>query len=237
MEIKCNALVLRAVDYKENDKLLTLFTADRGKLTAVCRGVKKASAKLKFAAQPFCFAEYVLAERAGRHTVISAFLHDGFYPLREDIQKFYAASSVLEVCNLLQPEGMEGGALFFHAVQTLGKMCQESEGGLLVEFLLNALALAGYPLRLDGCARCGNAIKNRGRFSFDTACFYCDECPSENCAPVSEVTYRTLRIAAKAEEGEPEADGVKRALRLLKEYFSQKIESKGESLSEYIRLL
>ncbi|MBO7736917.1 MAG: recombination protein O N-terminal domain-containing protein, partial [Clostridia bacterium] len=35
MEIKCNALVLRAVDYKENDKLLTLFTADRGKLTAV----------------------------------------------------------------------------------------------------------------------------------------------------------------------------------------------------------
>ena len=53
MEIKVNALVLRAADYGENDKILTLLTAERGKLTAGIKGVRKSGAKLKFAAQPF----------------------------------------------------------------------------------------------------------------------------------------------------------------------------------------
>ena len=49
--------MLRAVDYGENDKILTLLSAEEGRITAGIKGVKKAGAKLKFAAQPFCFAE------------------------------------------------------------------------------------------------------------------------------------------------------------------------------------
>ncbi len=237
MEVKCNALMLRAADYKENDKILTLFAVGKGKITATCRGVKKAAAKLKFAAQPFCFAEYVLAERAGRYTVTSAFLHDGFYALREDIKKFYAASVVLEICNLLLPEGMESDVLFFFAVQTLGKMCEEDEGLPLVSFLLNALYSAGYTLRLDGCLHCGKHLSGRGYFNFESGGFYCGECVQENCAPVSEITYQTLRAASGEEGLTITQDGVKRALRLLKEYFLQKIECKIDALSEYIRLI
>ena len=69
MDIKTEGIVLRATDYKENDKLLTLFTPSLGKITAGIRGVKKAKAKLNFAAQPFAFCEYILAERGGRYTV------------------------------------------------------------------------------------------------------------------------------------------------------------------------
>ena len=63
MEQIVNALMLKAADYNENDKILTLLTAERGRITAGIKGVKKAGAKLKFAAQPFCFAEYVLSRR------------------------------------------------------------------------------------------------------------------------------------------------------------------------------
>ena len=63
MEIKVNALMLRAADYNENDKILTLLTAENGKITAGAKGVKKAGARLKFAAQPFCFAEYILSKK------------------------------------------------------------------------------------------------------------------------------------------------------------------------------
>ena len=66
MEIKVNALMIRATDYGENDKILTLLTAERGKISAGIKGVKKAGAKLKFDAQPFCMAEYVLACRGNR---------------------------------------------------------------------------------------------------------------------------------------------------------------------------
>ena len=57
MEVKTDAVVLKAIDYKDNDKLLTLFSPSLGKITAGIKGVKKPKAKLAFAAQPFCFAE------------------------------------------------------------------------------------------------------------------------------------------------------------------------------------
>ena len=63
MEVKVNALVIKAVDYKDNDRILTLYSLEKGKITAGIKGVKKAGAKLKFASEPFCFAEYILAEK------------------------------------------------------------------------------------------------------------------------------------------------------------------------------
>ena len=53
MEFKADALLLRAVDYGENDRIATLLTAERGKIGAALKGVRKAGAKLRFAAQPF----------------------------------------------------------------------------------------------------------------------------------------------------------------------------------------
>ena len=107
MEIKTEAIVLQTVDYKDNDKLLTLFSPSLGKITAGIRGVKKPTAKLAFAAQPFCFAEYVLAERGGRYTVTSAYLHESFFSLRTDIVRFYAACAAAEVCRAILPENEE----------------------------------------------------------------------------------------------------------------------------------
>ena len=60
---KIKALVLRAADFKENDKLLLLYCGEYGKITASIRGVKKPGAKLKFAAEPFCFGEFMLSDR------------------------------------------------------------------------------------------------------------------------------------------------------------------------------
>ena len=61
MEVKVNALVIKAVDYKDNDRILTLYSLEKGKITAGIKGVKKAGAKLKFASEPFCFSEYVFS--------------------------------------------------------------------------------------------------------------------------------------------------------------------------------
>lgn len=236
MEIKCDAVVLKAADYKENDKLLTLFAAGYGKITALCRGVKKAGAKLKFAAQPFCFAEYVLVKRGERYTVISAFQHDGFYALRENITGFYAASAVLETCDRLLPEQMQSDRLFLLCVRTLSAMGEKDPSMPLLRFLLDALACAGYAVALDGCIACGQPIGERGYFSFARGGFLCRECGGEGDVPASGVTFRTLQ-AAKAGKTEAEGDGAKRALRLLKEYMNEKTEVKTECLSEYIRLI
>ncbi|HJA95415.1 MAG TPA: DNA repair protein RecO [Firmicutes bacterium] len=233
MESKADALVLRATDYGEYDKMVTLLTAERGKIGAALKGVRRAGAKLKFAAQPFCFAEYVLASRGGRNTVTSAALHDGFYALREDVTRYYAGAVVLSVCDKIALEGMESGELLVAAVTALEEIAQD-EPLALVRFLAAALAFAGYPVSAEECPVCGRIPSGRMRFDFSGGTFLCEGC-SEEGVPASESTYRTVR--ALTEGGEVTADGVVRALRLLGAYFAFQVGADIEELAEYLRLL
>ncbi len=233
MEFKTDALLLRAVDYGEYDKIVTLLTADRGKIAAAMKGVKKAGAKLRFAAQPFCFAEYVFAARGSRNTVTSASLYDGFFPLGEDVTRLYAAAVVADVCDKVALEGMQTGELLVSAVSALEGICAD-EPLALVRFLLAALAFAGYPVEADRCPACGKRPSGRMRFSFSDGAFFCSDCLPD-AVPASESTYRAVRAALG--EGEATEDGIVRALRLLGAYFARQVGAEPGTLGDYLRLL
>ena len=233
MEYKADALVLRTADYGEYDKMVTLLTAERGKIGAALKGVRRAGAKLKFAAQPFCFAEFVLAARSGRNTIASAALHDGFYPLREDVVRYYAGMTVLSACDKVALEGMRSGELLVSAVTALEGIVQDDPLALL-RFFLAALAFAGYPVSAGACPVCGREPSGRMRFDFAGGSFLCSGC-SEEGVPASESTYRAVRAAQG--EGAAETDGIVRALRLLGAYFSFQVGAELPELPEYLRLL
>ena len=239
MEFKFNAIMLRAVDYNENDKILTLLTAEQGKITAGIKGVKKPNAKLKFAAQPFCFAEYILAKRGDKYTVINCSECESFYDLRTDINKFYAASAAAEAVSAATYEGVDCAEIFYAFVKTLSAMCAGEERLPLINFLLFVLDKSGYAISLENCAECGAPLVNaeKLRFDMDAGAFTCFDCGTG--AGASRVTYNVLRkLAGKSFEEEfITADGEKRALRLLKEYFTYKTDNLLKSLSEYIRLI
>lgn len=229
--------MLRAVDYLEYDKILTLLTAERGKLTAGIKGVKKAGAKLKFAAQPFCFAEYILAERGGRYTVTQASESESFYELRTDVNKFYAACAVCEAAIALTYEGDGNADIFSDCVRTLSTMCGGDEGLTLIGFLLSVLRKSGYGISLENCRVCGADLTgaDRMRFDMDSGSFNCWDCGTG--AGVSGVTYNVLRAADGHAGSDITADGVKRALKLLREYLAYKTDAKLNSLQEFIKLI
>lgn len=236
MECKADALVLRTADYGESDRMLTLFTLQQGKLSAAAKGVRKAAAKLRFAAQPFCFAEYVLAKRGERCTVIGATLTDGFYPLREDISKFYAAAALVGVLDAVLPEGVVNEELFLRAVNALGQMCEGSEEETLISFLLKVLELSGYMLTFERCADCGGKLSGRIWFDMQSGCFYCGECARG--AGASPSTLNVLRKCAGLafDASLVCKDGYVRALKLLSAYFFEKTETRVKALQEYIVL-
>lgn len=227
MEYKTDALLLKSIDVGENDKLATLLTAERGKIVAKLKGVKKAGAKLKFAAQPFCFAEYGIVEKSGYSTVVSAYLHQDFFALREDIVAFYAGASVLEISEKLSPLNA-GGEFLLSAVSALFKICEEKDrAGFLIEFFLNALKLAGYPVETKLSA----PPPARLFFDMEKGAFSLFE-----GTPVSLVTYITIQNAERS-FGAFEIEGEKRALRLLSAYFSRQTGEELLSVSELLKLL
>lgn len=238
MEEKVNAVMLRSIDYGENDKILTLLTAEKGKITAGIKGVKKAGARLKFAAQPFCFAEYVLASKSGKYTVIGCSETESFYDLRTDILKFYAASAVAEAALSLTFEGDVCRDIFYKILDTYSKMCVSGELCALLDFLVFALAQAGYAITAENCPYCGKSLLGGDKLRFDmhTGVFCCYDCGKGVGA--SGITFNAIRKAlGKSHSDENACQGEKRALRLIREFFIYKTDCRLKSLSEYLRLL
>ena len=238
MEIKTEAIVLQSIDYKDNDKLLTLFSPSLGRITAGIRGVKKPKAKLAFSAQPFCFAEYILAEKGGRYTVTNAYLHESFFALRCDIVRFYAACAMAEICLAILYENENYEGLFVALIEGLKSLALD-EGDpaeAVLAFAIVALRESGYPLDLGFYEECGGDVGEKLWFDFADGRFTTfDRCTQGERASVS--TYHTLRKCAGLIYNEEILQGGrKRALRLVKAYLTEKTESKLENLGELIRL-
>jgi len=97
METKVNALCLRALDYRDNDKLLTLISADLGKFSAIMKGVKSPKAKLRLAASPLCFGEYILLKNGNNTIVKGCHVYDNFFTIWTNSDKALAAFSIIEI--------------------------------------------------------------------------------------------------------------------------------------------
>ncbi len=238
MEVKTDAIVLKGIDYQENDKILTLFSPSLGRITVGAKGVKKPKAKLSFAAQPFCFAEYILAERGGRYTMTGAYLHESFFSLRNDIVRFYAACAMAEVCLtvLYERESQEG--LFIALIEGLKglSLAEEDAAEAVLSFALVALRESGYPIDLSYLEGCEGDIGGKLWFDFEDGKFASFErCERGERASLS--TYHTLRkCAGLTYEEKLLSGGKKRALRLVKAFLFDKTEEKYENLSEFLRL-
>lgn len=194
MEHVINAIVIRAVDYKDSDKILTLYSLEKGKISAGIKGVKKASAKLKFASEPFCFSEYVLAEKSGRFTVIGASHLDSFYNLRLDMLKYYSASVVLETINSLVAEGDADAPLFALVVETAKKLNYEGNELLtLAVYLISLIGALGYKIEDFACASCGESVEGRVFFNPQTAEFCCLSCRENGFMEITAETYSALK--------------------------------------------
>jgi len=235
-EIKVNAITLRAIDYGDNDKILTLLTDGKGKISAGIKGVKKAGAKLKFVAQPFCFAELVLVRKGDRYSVIQASECESFYDLRLDVGKYYAAGSLCEAVYSLTEEGDPDAELFSDCARTLSNMCNGDEALALTAFLLRLLKRCGYGISFSACPVCGKipAAGENVRFDTEAARFLCFNCGKG--AGVSGATYAALSNAHMGKDS-AEREGVRRALKLLREYISVKTDVRLRSLTDYLELL
>ncbi len=145
MDKRLTAILLRATDSKENDKQVRLFTVEEGIITASMRGVKKSTAKLKFAAQPFAFCEYEVSEKRGNYTVTGASVVEDTYALCESVEKFSAASVISEVVEHAALS-IDSAALFLVVLKTLKAILygETSLTLVLTKFLQKVLSMTGF---------------------------------------------------------------------------------------------
>ena len=237
MEEKMSGIVLGGISFGENDKILKIFTLEQGVVSAKIKGVKKAGAKLKFASEPFCFAEFIFSKRNDMRTVIGASLIESFYPVREDISKYFCAGAIVEFVKKFYREDIVSPETFYTVVSALKSIAYGDIGAkaTLVNFFVCALKIAGFALSFNGCSKCESEIEGRIFFDYRSGAFYCEKCFDGTGREVSILTYYALQ---KAEQGvlEESDEGTLKALKLIEYYLEMRADENLNSLKELIKI-
>ena len=199
MDEKVKGIVVSSKDYKDNDKLLTLFTLEKGIVFAKIVGVKKPNAKLKAVKELFCFAEFDLARKGDFLTITSANIIESFHNLTSDIEKFYAGCLILEVIKTVVKENQSNELLFLETLKSLQAIAFDNISPNLVKarFLIKIFEAMGYRLSLTKCATCGENFVNKRYFSPSEGSINCPFCKTKDAIEISNLTHSTMRLASE----------------------------------------
>lgn len=163
MFLKTDGLVVRQVNYKDNDQILTVLTKEHGLMTLKARGVRSRSSRLKGACQLLAYSEFTVFENRGFHTIDEANAIQMFPELRTDIELLSLASYFAQVAEVLSQEDMPNPELLALTLNAFYALCRRLCTPELVKaaFELRAACLGGYTPELSGCAVCGNPEPDR----------------------------------------------------------------------------
>lgn len=173
---KTDGVVLRETAYQEADKLLTVLTRDRGRVTLRARGVRGQRSPMKAACQLLAFSEFTVFESRGGMRVQEAVAKEMFLELRSDLERLALASYFAHVTEVVSQEDCPNPrllSLLLNCCYGLGRL-QKPQAMVKAAFELRTACLAGYTPELSGCAVCGNP--DAEQFNVSTGMLQCERC-------------------------------------------------------------
>ncbi|MFN0154352.1 MAG: DNA repair protein RecO [Gaiella sp.] len=158
------AVVLRSFRYGEADRVLHLYTADRGRVGAIAKGVRKTKSRLGGRLEPFSHVELVLHRGRGElATVTGASLVHSHDRIRSDGYRIAVGTLGLEAMLRLFTEEEKNDRAFLALTRFLDALDTAVPGSaprpvydpLVLSFQLKLLWLSGYLPHLGSCVECG----------------------------------------------------------------------------------
>lgn len=184
-------MVLHRTDWRENDRILTLFSPELGRVDVLCRGCRKPKSPLMTASELFTLGEYVFFAGKGKEMVHSCGVIESFYPLRLDYGRLTHAALMATAClKAIQPEEPMGH-LFILLARSFKRLAYEDLPAEAVTgaFLLHFVTLQGFKPRLNHCALCNKVMEEEGGFLIAQEDGIC-------CAACGKVTPRHAWLSA-----------------------------------------
>jgi len=181
------AIVLRKVDFGDYDLVITFFTLQEGKITAIAKSAKKSTKRFAGILELFSVLNvvYSTGRRKGLPVLQEATLKYPFSSIRTSMLKTAYASYWAQLIN----EWMESGQkqveiyeLFQYMLRKLDS-CQTSEAALSILFQMKFITLSGLAPNLGQCSVCHIEVEKlketRVQFDFAKGGILCDGCASK----------------------------------------------------------
>ncbi|MBI2620716.1 DNA repair protein RecO [candidate division WWE3 bacterium] len=198
-------VVLKSVNYRDADKIYTLYTKNDGKISAMARGVRKISSRRGGNLDTFNHVAVNVSESARRFNVVTeAKVINSFKNLKRILSRAVYAYYVAELVHKFFEYQEQDSRVFNLLVSALGELDELDAYPIAVvnKFEVGLMRAAGYQMSLDKCALCGRVFSGDWlypKFNAGVGGLICDGCSGG--LPISKETAGVLSgvEAARAE--------------------------------------
>ena len=189
MLTKVQGLIIRTVDMKESDRLVTLFTKEKGLIVAIAKGARSLRSRQMSSTTQFCYGNYVLYQKGDYYWIKEAELIESFFDLRADLERLALAQYLCEVLSFITVEAEEETLLRLSLNSLYAIASGKYDIDLVKEaFEIRASSIIGFMPDVLGCCECE---AKEGDFFFDIMngsllCYECNTKRQTDAPPVSE---------------------------------------------------
>ena len=178
MYITTTGLVLRAVNYKESSRILTVLTPGEGKLTVMARGAKRRGSKIAAATEFLAFSEMTLLNTHDRWILTEARSLELFEGLRDDVARLALGAYFASVLELLCAENLPAPEALALCLNSLFVLSEGQKPAEIVKpaFELRLMGIAGFAPALQSCRVCGRADVQAPVFGLSDGEICCASC-------------------------------------------------------------
>ncbi len=221
--VKTEAIVLRSIRYGEADRILHLYTAQRGRVGAIAKGARRPKSRFGGRLEPFFRLDLLLHEGRGELlTVTQAATVNGYPRLRASAATLAAGAracdAVLRLLDSAEPNPSAYNLLcrYLALLDDPAAAPQAATLPAALSFRLKLALVAGFSPELASCARCGEAEHLAG-FSGAAGGVVCASCEA-GAFPLSEAAHRFMveaiasPLAEAPEAGEGDLRQAERAI-------------------------
>lgn len=183
-QFTANAINIKSYNFGEADKIIVMYSKEKGIIKGIAKGIKKPKSKLGGRADLFVANKILLNKGRNLDTICQAEALNTFFRLRNDIDKlFYAMYSGEIVANFgteNDPNSEEIYTLFYNLLEEISKSTSKKEIMLqIIKFQLKMTKITGYTVELENCVKCSKEIKEDFYFSKEHGGIICSDCAKD----------------------------------------------------------
>jgi DNA repair protein RecO (recombination protein O) len=176
---KADAIVIRTREYGESDRLVTLFSREKGKLEAMAKGVRKPTSSQRGGTQLFTYADFLLHRGKTFDTVSQAQARESFVHLWNDFDRTIAASSMMELLDIATVREQPEPELFTLTLSFLFLLKELDPYIAQAAYTIKLMRLEGYLPAFDHCRECGKTLTGESVYlSAEAGGVLCSGCRS-----------------------------------------------------------
>ncbi len=186
--IKTKGIVLRKVNFGDTSAIVTFFTEDFGKLSAIKKGARSAKSRAGYLLDVLNLLEIVIYKKETRDVqlISQVSLLKHYRNIKEDIEKFKYALAIVELLEHFVKEE-EAHALLFRGTVKIFELIEQKNSAplfLFVKYFIFFMREIGYEMNFKTCSICNRKIENEDvGYNFEGGTV-CNDCVKEHYVSV-----------------------------------------------------